>query len=258
VIEIKNRWNGRVLYTAENAQDVRAALEEAVASGANLGDADLGGANLGGADLRGANLGDADLGGANLGGADLGGAYLGDADLGGANLGGADLGGAYLRGAYLRGANLGGAIDSPAHPLWAFRQDYWSILDQAPAEVATLRKQIKAGKINGSVYEDECGLGCLNGTIAIAHGCSLDELKDEMGIVADSNRPAEQWFIAIQKGDKPLPLDTDFSKHSESVFRISYALVWLDEWTASRKAICKALTRKAKKPAKKKAGNGAG
>ena len=74
MIEIKSRWDGSVLYTAENAQDVRQALTEAVEGGANL---------------RGANLG-----GANLGGAYLGGAYLGDANLGGA----------YLRGANLRGA----------------------------------------------------------------------------------------------------------------------------------------------------------
>ena len=223
MIEIKSRWDAnKVLYVAKDAADVRAALEEAVASGANLR----------GAYLRGAYLGDAYLGDA----------YLGDAYLRYANLRGANLG----------GANLGGEIDGPNHPLWAFKQDYWSILDQAPAEVATLRKQIKAGKINGSVYEDECGLGCLNGTIAIAHGCKVGDLKDELGIVVDSARPAEQWFIAIQKGDKPLPLDTDFSEHSESVFRISYALAWLEEWQKSRKAIAKALTPKRRKKAAKK------
>jgi len=69
-IEINHRWlNDTVLYTAENAQDVRAAVVEAVSRGADLGGADLrraylGGANLGGADLRGAYLGGADLGGA--------------------------------------------------------------------------------------------------------------------------------------------------------------------------------------------------
>ena len=108
MIEIRSR-NGTVCYTAENAQDVRAAVREAVASRAYLRDADLGGA-----DLRGANLGGADLRDAYLGGADLRDAYLGGADLRGANLRraylrDADLGGADLRGADLRGANLGGA-----------------------------------------------------------------------------------------------------------------------------------------------------
>ena len=134
MIEIKHRHGGRVLYTAEHAQDVRAAVREAVAAkidlgGADLYGADLRGANLGGADLRGADLRGTDLYGADLRGAYLYGAYLRGANLGGANLRGADLRGAnlrgadlrgadlygaylrgaYLRGAYLRGANLGGA-----------------------------------------------------------------------------------------------------------------------------------------------------
>ena len=74
MIEIKSWRDGRVLFTAKNATDVRQAVEEARKAGADLGGADLGGANLGGADLRGANLGDAYLRGAYLGGADLRGA----------------------------------------------------------------------------------------------------------------------------------------------------------------------------------------
>ena len=61
MIEIRNRWDNTVLYTAENAQNVRQAVEEARARDANL---------------RGANLRDADLSGADLSGADLSGAYL--------------------------------------------------------------------------------------------------------------------------------------------------------------------------------------
>ncbi|CAB3910012.1 hypothetical protein LMG26842_05819 [Achromobacter dolens] len=108
--EIKNRWTGAVLFTAdvpegtESGMVARVALEQAVEARANLGGAYLGGAYLGGAYLGGAYLRDANLGGANLGGAYLGGAYLG-----GAYLGGAYLGGAYLRDANLGGANLGGA-----------------------------------------------------------------------------------------------------------------------------------------------------
>ncbi len=114
MIEIKHRWNGKVLYAAKTAKDVRSAVlearrEGASLRGANLWGANLWGANLGGANLGGANLGGADLGGADLGGADLWGANLGGANLGGANLGGADLWGADLWGANLRGANLRGA-----------------------------------------------------------------------------------------------------------------------------------------------------
>ena len=111
--EIKNRWTGAVLFTAdvpegtESGMVARVALEQAVEARANLRDANLGGAYLGDANLRDAYLGGANLGGANLGGANLGGAYLRDAYLGGANLGGAYLGGAYLGGAYLRDAYLG-------------------------------------------------------------------------------------------------------------------------------------------------------
>ena len=66
--EIKT-LGGQVLYVAENANDVRASVVEAVSKGAGLGganlrDADLGGADLRGADLRGANLRDAYLEGA--------------------------------------------------------------------------------------------------------------------------------------------------------------------------------------------------
>ena len=83
-IEIKHRFNGRVLFTAKGAADVRAAVEQARREGADLRGADLWGADLRGADLRGA-----DLWGADLRGADLRGANLWGADLRGANLWGA-------------------------------------------------------------------------------------------------------------------------------------------------------------------------
>ena len=109
MIEIKSRWDGSVLYTAENASDVRAAVEEARLHDADLRGADLHDADLHDADLRGADLTDAYLHGADLRGANLYGANLRGADLRGADLRGADLRGADLRGAYLRGAYLRGA-----------------------------------------------------------------------------------------------------------------------------------------------------
>ena len=96
-IEIKNRFNGSVIFECE-ALNIKAALEIAVSK-----KVDLGGANLGGANLRGANLR-----GANLGGANLRGANLGDANLGGAN----------LRGAYLGGARYGDDVPLTKNPLY--------------------------------------------------------------------------------------------------------------------------------------------
>jgi hypothetical protein len=128
------------------------------------------------------------MGGANLGGAYLGGANLRDADLRGANLGGANLGGANLR-----GANLGGA------DLRAFRADIFDILLRAPKEVPGLLTSLRAGKVDGSVYEGECA--CLVGTIANVRGVNYHDLG--AGIEPDSGRPAEQWFMSIRKGDTP-------------------------------------------------------
>jgi uncharacterized protein YjbI with pentapeptide repeats len=317
-IEIKARFGGRVLYTAESAADVRAAVLEAVGKdaylggadlrGADLGGAYLGGAYLGGADLRGAYLGGADLrgaylrgadlrgaylrgadlrgaylrgadlrgaylrgaylGGAYLGGADLGGAYLGGADLRGAYLRGADLRGAYLRGAYLRGADLRGAdlrgaylggaylggadlrgADLPSSPLFMFRIDLWDVLDQAPAEVAGLRASLVEGRVDGSVYEGVCA--CLVGTIANVRGVPVDEV----GIPRAAERPAEQWFMPIRKGDLPdeaslevVTVDLEAEKPSsdvlereEAVYRATLAVQWIDEWMESRTALVKAL-----------------
>ena len=106
--EIKNRWDGKVLFSA-GGKTLRDVVQQAVQSGADLGGANLRGADLGGANLGGADLGSANLSGANLGSANLSGADLGGANLRGANLRGADLGGADLRGAGLGGASLRGA-----------------------------------------------------------------------------------------------------------------------------------------------------
>ncbi|MFY3146057.1 pentapeptide repeat-containing protein [Achromobacter xylosoxidans] len=129
IYEIKNRYTGAVLFTAdvpegtESGMVARVALEQAVEARAYLGDANLGGAYLGGANLGGANLRGAYLGGANLGGADLRDAYLRGANLGGANLRGAYLGGADLRGADLRDANLRGAYLGGADLRGAYLRD---------------------------------------------------------------------------------------------------------------------------------------
>ena len=106
MIEITHRTNGTVLYTAQSAADVRAAVLEAAKAKADLSGADLRGADLSGADLRWANLREADLRGADLSGANLREADLREADLRWADLRWADLREADLSGADLRWANL--------------------------------------------------------------------------------------------------------------------------------------------------------
>ena len=111
---IKSR-SGEVLYE-DDADTIKATVENAVRSDANISYADLrnadlrnaglGGAGLGGADLRNADLGYADLRHADLGNADLRNADLRHADLRNADLGHANLGNANLRGTNLRGTNL--------------------------------------------------------------------------------------------------------------------------------------------------------
>ena len=179
-IEIKNRWSGEVIFAheAENnsmSLTVKAALDASV----SLSDANLSGANLSGADLSGADLRGANLSGANLSGADLSGANLSRADL------------------------------TP------IRDDIWSVLSSAPAEVPELIAALKAGKVDGSSYEGECC--CLVGTIAKARNCRYDALGDSLK--PDSSRPAERFFLGISKGDTPE--DNQFS---------ALALQWAEEW----------------------------
>jgi uncharacterized protein YjbI with pentapeptide repeats len=119
-IEIKDRFNGKVLFAHDQENNsVKATLEAGIKAKADLSYADLNGANLNGAYLNGAYLGeacmsgaymcDAYLKGAYLGGTNLNNAYLSYADLNGAYLGDADLNGAHLEGAYLGNADLSGA-----------------------------------------------------------------------------------------------------------------------------------------------------
>ncbi|KDC23990.1 pentapeptide repeat protein [Bordetella bronchiseptica F4563] len=198
--EIKNRYTGAVLFTADVPDDTesgliaRVALEQAVERDANLR-----GANLRGAYLRGADLGGADLGDANLRGANLRGAYLRGADLGGADLGGADL----------RGADL-----TP------IRDDMWAVLSATPAEVPALIAALKAGRVDGSTYQGECA--CLVGTLANAREVSYSSIES---LEPNSSRPIERFFLSISRGDTPET--NQFSK---------LALEWAEEWLARMQA----------------------
>ena len=237
-IEIKNRWTGAVIYSYDVPDDVpsgmalRHALEKAVQAnasldGASLDGARLDGASLDGASLVGARLVGASLVGARLDGARLDGARLDGASLDGARLDGARLDGARLDGARLVGASLVGASLDGARLVGAslvgasldgarlenIKNDFWSILLRAPAEIQGLRLALTDGRVDGSTYEGPCA--CLVGTIANVRHANYQEI----GIKPDSSRPAERWFMGIKKGDTP---------ETNQISRIT--VEWLDKF----------------------------
>ena len=162
LIEIKYRYTNNVLFACE-AENMRAAVIQALDKDANLTGANLTGVDLTGVDLRNANLTGANLRNANLTSVDL------------------------------RNANLTGA------DLQTFKTDFFDTLLRAPKEIEGLRKALVEGRVNGSLYEGVCA--CLKGTIANIRQCYHEELG--AGIVCDSSLPAEQWFAMIKEGDTP-------------------------------------------------------
>ena len=136
------------------------------------------------------------------------------ADLKGAYLKGAYLEGAYLEGAYLKGADLKGAyLEGP-------KEDFWKVLDSAPAEVAGLRQAMMEGRIHGSQYDGECA--CLVGTIANVKGCSYKSIP---ALEPNSERPSERWFLMFRPGHTP-----------ENHGGMKVTLKWLDEWVEKNAA----------------------
>jgi uncharacterized protein YjbI with pentapeptide repeats len=124
LLESKSKWTEVIRADLNGANLSSANLRWANLSAANLDNADLRWANLNRADLSGANLIRANLNranlieaklffaylaNANLSGAKLIRAYLANANFSGANLSKADLSGANLNGANLNGADLSGA-----------------------------------------------------------------------------------------------------------------------------------------------------
>ena len=215
-------------------------LSDANLSGANLSGADLRGAdlsdtNLSGADLRGADLSDTNLSDANLSDTNLSGANLSDANLSGANLSDANLSDTNLSDANLSGANLSGANLSDTNlsdtnlsdanlsdaNLTPIRDDIWAVISSAPSEVSALIDALKNGRVNGSTYSGDCS--CLVGTIAIARGCSplaIDSLQP------NSSRPAERFFLGINKGDTP-------ETNQFSALAVQWCQEWLDRMEAA-------------------------
>ena len=118
---------------------------------------------------------------------------------------------ANLRGADLRYADLSDA------DLRSVKADFWAILTTARKEIPGLITAMREGRIDGSTYSGECA--CLVGTIANVRHVSADTLEQ------DSRRPAEQWFLMINKGDKP-------GDDSGGGFALQKALEWAEEYCA--------------------------
>jgi uncharacterized protein YjbI with pentapeptide repeats len=110
-IEIKNRFNGEVIFAHEgNDNNIAVTIQEAVKNNVSLRSADLSSADLRSANLSSADLSNADLSDAVLRDADLSNANLSSADLSNADLRDADLSNAVLSDAVLRFADLSDAV----------------------------------------------------------------------------------------------------------------------------------------------------
>ena len=212
---INHRTSGAILFNLE-CRSLKICVEAAVKARANLADANLADANLADADLASADLAGAYLARADLAGADLADANLADANLAGANLAGADLADADLARANLADADLASAYLADAD-LARARVDLERVLAAAPAEAPGVLAALRAGRIDGSVYEGDCA--CLVGTIAKIRGCSYRDLDH------DAASPIERLFRAILPGH--VPAINPVAKIVEG---------WTEEWIAAHPA----------------------
>ncbi|UXT42496.1 pentapeptide repeat-containing protein [Agrobacterium tumefaciens] len=256
-VEIKNRWDDTVLYSAdvdadentpnsillrfavlsalEAKADLRSAdLRYANLRYANLRSADLSYANLRSANLRSADLRSADLRSADLRSADLRYANLRSANLRSADLRSADLRSADLRSADLRYANLRSADLRSADLRYAnLRSADLSYANLRSADLRSFKADLWmtltqnrhevpaliAALRDGRVDGStyKGECACLVGTIANAKSVKYDVLDH------GASNPAEQWFAMIRKGDKP-------EDDSAGGFASKMALEWSLEW----------------------------
>ena len=219
-LEIKNRWNGELIFSVET-ESWRFAVEAAVKAKANLSFADLSFADLSFANLSFADLSFADLSFANLSFADLSFADLRSADLSFADLSSADLSSANLSSANLSSANLSSAdLRSAKNISQSYinicSRDMLFVFEHLKAELPFLLKALIEGKVNGTQYVGVCA--CLIGTLAKAKDLTTEsEMEKEvcplipfydMGL----HNPGEQWFWQIREGDTPE--NSFFAKHA--------------------------------------------
>lgn len=157
--EANLRWANLSRANLSGANLRWANLSRAYFGGANLSEADLSEANLSGANFSGANLSWANLSGAYLSEANLSRAYLSGADLSDANLSGADLSRADLNGANFSGADLSEANLSSADLSRADRFRLGQIL----TEPLTGYKKTKEGVIITAEIPAGAIVFCING-----------------------------------------------------------------------------------------------
>lgn len=92
------------------------------------------------------------------------------------------------------------------------------ILSTHPSEVPGIIKALEDGKVDGSTYSGDCA--CLIGTIAkIKHIDLSASISVISGIEKDGSRPAERFFMGIEKGDTPETNQFSFLAHK-----------WATEW----------------------------
>ncbi len=90
-----------------------------------------------------------------------------------------------------------------------------------PYEVETfLNDKLRAGKINGSVYQGECC--CLIGSFANIKDCNYETLP----VKPNARRPAERWFLSIRPGRTP-----------ENSFKVKEIEGWVLEWMEKNKQL---------------------
>lgn len=170
--------------------------------------ASLVGANLQGAQMLWADLRDSDLRDATLVYADLAGVDFRDSSLRSADLSRSALNFAGIIPAKFEGADLTHTlftlvdfenvdIDLSGANLDPIRENFWSILEKVPDEVAGFRDALAKGRVNGTLYDGPCA--CLFGTIP--------------GVEV---HPTKQFFLAIREGEI-----NQFSK---------IVLGWINQW----------------------------
>lgn len=159
----------------------------------NFSFADLHLVNFRGADLRFANFHDTIASSADFSGANLKSANIHSANFNGANFTGAKISRADFSDTDLSDEQIAQADTSD------IVADLYGAIDQVPQDIPGLIAALRAGCVNGSTYHDDCGMGCLAGTIEIAHG-SRDAIPE---FPRDENSPRERWFLAILPGMTP-------------------------------------------------------
>ena len=99
------------------------------------------------------------------------------------------------------------------------KEDFYKVLDIAKHETKSLYDSLCSGKIDGSKYEGECA--CLVGTIAKARHENYKKLG--INLRPNSNRPSEQFFMMIRKGDMPEnnPASAKVKEWMEEWFKIN-------------------------------------